>query len=117
MAKGEFDGEAFYDALDSIRDSKGMTWKQVAGESQVSASTLTRMSQGKRPDVDSLAALVKWSGLNTDDFIVGLDRQVAQQDTLTTISTYLRADPSLSKESAAAIDAVVRAAYDNLKNK
>ena len=33
--------------------------------------TLTRMGQGKRPDVDSLAALATWSRLNVDDFIIG----------------------------------------------
>ena len=63
MPKGIFDAEGFFDALDEVRDSKGLTWKEVADESEVSASTLTRMAQGKRPDVDSLAALLKWSGL------------------------------------------------------
>lgn len=115
MAKGDFDGDAFYDALDRIRLSKKLTWKQVAEASLVSASTLTRMSQGKRPDVDSLAALVKWSGLKTEDFILGLDKSISNDDTLTTIGTYLRADSNLTKDSADAIEAVVRAAYDNLK--
>ena len=27
------------------------------------------MSQGRRPDVDGLAALAAWSGLDTDDFV------------------------------------------------
>ncbi len=35
----------------------------------MSASTLTRMAQGKRPDVDGLAALVAWSGLDADDYV------------------------------------------------
>ena len=63
MAKGHFDAEAFYAALDSQRHSRRLNWKQVAREAGISASTLTRIAQGKRPDVDSLAALLTWSGL------------------------------------------------------
>jgi transcriptional regulator with XRE-family HTH domain len=51
---GWFDTAAFYDALDSVRQARRLNWKQVAGDSGVSASTLTRMAQGRRPDVDGL---------------------------------------------------------------
>ena len=54
--KGRFDADGFYAALDAERRSRRYTWKRVADESRVSASTLTRMAQGRRPDVDSLAA-------------------------------------------------------------
>jgi predicted transcriptional regulator len=66
MAKVEFDAESFYAALDSQRQSQRLTWKEVAAKSEVSASTLTRMAQGKRPDVDSLTALLKlhWKQLS-----------------------------------------------------
>ena len=63
-----FDGEKFVAALDSTRRARDMTWRKVADEARVSASTLTRLSQGKRPDVDSLGALTRWAGLNTDTF-------------------------------------------------
>ena len=66
---GWFDSGAFYEALDGTRRSRSVTWKQVAAESGVSASTLTRMAQGRRPDVDGLAALASWSGLRADDFV------------------------------------------------
>jgi transcriptional regulator with XRE-family HTH domain len=58
--KEKFDNEGFFAALDAHRLAKRLTWKQVAEQSEVSASTLTRMAQGKRPDVDGLAALLKW---------------------------------------------------------
>ena len=67
--KGWFDAAAFYEAIDATRQARHLNWKQVAASSGVSASTLTRMAQGKRPDVDGLAALAAWSGLNADDFI------------------------------------------------
>jgi len=67
--RGKFDLPMFYAALDSVRRSRKITWKQVAEETGVAASTLTRMSQGKRPDVDTLAALADWSGLNPAEYI------------------------------------------------
>ena len=115
MPKGKFDAEAFYLALDNQRQSKNITWKQVAKESGVSASTLTRMAQGKRPDVDSMAALATWSGLSADTFIQHVDNTNLETDSVTAMTAYLRADPNLLPESAEAIEAVLRAAYDKLK--
>ena len=112
---GWFDTKGFYEALDATRQAKNLNWKQVAGDSGVSASTLTRMAQGKRPDVDGLAALVSWSGLKTDDFIRSEAKQ-EEPEPLAMISTYLRADKNLSPAAAAALDEVVRATYERLRN-
>ena len=92
--KGRFDADAFYAALDAERRSRRYTWKQVAEEAQVSASTLTRMAQGRRPDVDSLAALVTWAGLSADNF-VGNGLPTPEVGTLTMISTYLKGRPPI----------------------
>lgn len=110
MKKGTFDASAFFSALDSHRLSKKLTWKDVAGAAGISASTLTRMAQGKRPDVDSLAALVGWSGLNADDYIRDGDKR-ASPETLAVISTHLRADPHLSQEGAIALEELIKATY------
>lgn len=113
--RGRFDADAFYAALDAERRSRRYTWKQVAEEARVSASTLTRMAQGRRPDVDSLAALVAWAGLSADTFVDnGEDR--ATPGSLTMISTYLKGDPQLSAEAAEALDQMVKAAYERLRN-
>lgn len=115
MAKrGWFDAEAFYAALDAQRQARKLNWKQVAGESGVSASTLTRMAQGKRPDVNSLAALVAWSGLDADDFIRS-DTAHKRAKPLAMISTYLRSDPNLSHDAAIALEAVIKATYEQLQ--
>jgi transcriptional regulator with XRE-family HTH domain len=115
MEKGHFDAEAFYAALDSQRQSRRQTWKQVAREAGISASTLTRMAQGKRPDVNSLAALLTWSGLKADEFVIADDRATARPEPLAQITAYLRADPHLKPEAAAALEAVLRAAYEKLR--
>ncbi|TMC48166.1 MAG: helix-turn-helix transcriptional regulator [Chloroflexi bacterium] len=112
-----FDGAAFYAALDTERQARGRTWKEVAEESGVSASTLTRMGQGKRPDLDGLAALVAWSGLDPNLFMAGSKdgRQPRQPDTLTMVTTFVRHDPGLSVASAAALGDIFRAAYQSLR--
>ena len=112
--RGWFDAGAFYDALDAERQSRRLNWKQVASGSGVSASTLTRMAQGKRPDVDGLAALAAWSGLAADDFI-RTQASRPEPDTLAKITTYLRSDRNLSPESATALDALIKATYDRLR--
>ena len=66
-----FDVTALHAALDSERRSRRLNWKEVATESGVSASTLTRLSQGRQPDVNSLAALTSWLGMSADHFIRG----------------------------------------------
>ena len=111
---GWYDSAAFYAALDAERRARGITWRQVAVESGVSASTLTRMAQGRRPDVDGLAALASWSGLRTDDFVRS-DSQRPEPAPLARISTYLRSDKNLTPEAATALDEVVKAAYEHLR--
>jgi transcriptional regulator with XRE-family HTH domain len=115
MAKLEFDVESFYAALDSQRQSQRLTWKQVAAKSEVSASTLTRMAQGKRPDVDSLAALLRWSGLKAESFVKGDLEPQTTSDPLTQITAYLRADRNLTPEGAAALEAIIKAGYESLR--
>ena len=117
LKRGWFDAEAFYSALDSVRDAREKNWKQVAGESGVSASTLTRMAQGKRPDVDGLAALCAWSGLDADDFVRTQDDQRSAPEPLAMISTYLRSDRNLTPEAAKALEGVIKATYETLRKK
>ena len=115
MKKGTFDASAFFSALDSQRVARRLTWKDVAEESGISASTLTRMAQGRRPDVDSLAALTAWSGLVADDFIRVTETNRAKPETLAVISSHLRADKNLTEEGAIALDEVIKATYERLR--
>lgn len=114
VKQGWFDAEAFYDALDATRLARKLNWKQIAAESGVSASTLTRMAQGRRPDVDGLAALTAWSGLSADDFVRSESRAV-EADGLAQITTYLRSDRNLTPEAATALDELIKATYERLR--
>lgn len=114
--KGAFDSKAFYAALDAQRQSKEMTWRQVAGAAKVSASTLTRMAQGRRPDLDGLARLCTWAGLNANDYIRSSD-PTGEPETLARISTYLRADPHLEPATAEMLDKLIRSTYETFRKK
>lgn len=117
MDPGRFDTAAFYAALDAQRLARRITWKQVAAEAKVSASTLTRMAQGRRPDVDRLAALCAWSGLKADDYIRPNPGPKATATNLAMISTLLRADVNLTDEGAQMLEELVKAAYERMRKK
>jgi transcriptional regulator with XRE-family HTH domain len=115
MSAGKFEGEAFFTALDAERQSRGLTWKKVAEQSKVPASTLTRMSQGRRPDVDSLASLCAWSGLSVENFTRNDGGKRPMASALAQITTLLRADPNLSQDGVQALEAIIKAAYQQMR--
>jgi len=118
MPKGIFDAEGFFAAIDDQRVLRKMTLKQVADESGVSASTLTRMAQGKRPDVDSLAAPLGWSGLSADLFIKdAADIEAQQQSPVESIAAQFRRDSNIPPEGKKAIEATLKAMYLHFSTK
>ncbi len=113
-ADKNFNAEAFYEALaDTVRARK-VTWKEVSKVTGVSATTLTRMAQGRSPDAASQAALAAWTGINPADF-VRVSGKRKKQEALAAALTLFRADPKLKDRGAiAAMEAIVRTAYDQL---
>src|SRR5260370_21071777 len=93
-----FDGDAFYRALEATVSARSKTWKEVAAETGISASTLTRMAQGRRPDAASLAALSAWAGLNPSDFVEA-PYKVDRPEAMPQISTLLRSHPNLESQA------------------
>lgn len=108
-----FDTEAFYAALNATRLSRQKTWKDVAQETGVAASTLSRMGQGASPDVNGMAALVKWSNLKAEMFIRGAERKEALP--IAQITALLRADPNLTPQNAKLIEDIVVGTYNKLR--
>ena len=111
-----FDVDALHAAMDSQRRSRRLAWKDVAAESGVSASTLTRLSQGRQPDVNSLAALTAWLGMSADNFMrSGQVAQFGAASPLAQISSIIHRDPNLSPEGSAALEELIRATYARLR--
>ena len=113
-ADKNFDAEAFYEALADTVQARKVTWKHVSRVTGVSATTLTRMAQGRSPDAASQAALAAWAGLNPADFVKLPGRRPCQEP-LAAALTLLRADPKLKPEAATALEAIVRTAYNQLR--
>jgi len=110
-----FDVSALYSALDSERIARNLNWKEVSAKSGVSASTLTRLSQGRRPDVDSLAALTRWLRIPADHFMTPRPQTCGASSPLTQISTIIRDDPDLNPDAATALEELVKATYARLR--
>ncbi len=64
-----FDAAALYEAMDAERQRRDITWTQVARETRVSASTITRTRLGGRMEVDGMLNLVGWLGRPVEDFV------------------------------------------------
>ncbi|RUX73380.1 XRE family transcriptional regulator [Mesorhizobium sp. M7A.F.Ca.US.006.04.2.1] len=108
-----FDTESFFAALNATRLIKQMTWKDVAEATGVAASTLSRMGQGAKPDVNGLAALLKWSKLKAESFIPGTT--AGEAPALAKITALLRADPNLTPTNAKLMEEIVLSTYNRLK--
>ena len=64
-----FDTEAFMKKLRRAAAMRGKTMKELAAETGVSETTLSRMNSGRRVcDAASLAALSAWAGINPARF-------------------------------------------------
>ncbi len=115
MSNQRFDAGGFYAALDGTRETKNLTWKQVAKEAGIAASTLTRMRQGKRPDINGLAALASWSGLDVKKFYRPVKKVLPETEPLAEITALLRADRNLSGESARALETMIKSVYKHMR--
>lgn len=64
-----FDAKALYEALDTQRSERGLTWAQVAAQIEVSVATITRTRLGGRMEVDGMLAMVRWLGVPVETFV------------------------------------------------
>src|SRR5579859_6699288 len=114
MPQSRLDVDALYVTLDSERRQRGLSWRQLAQEAGVGPSTLSRMAQGNRPDVDSFVALVQWLGMPAEQFMRGGAGGAAggrqASASAQAVASLLRADKNLDADSAAAIDDILQAA-------
>lgn len=90
----------------------GRSLREVAQEiGEVSPSTLSRIENGKMPDMDTFLRVCDWLHVAPEKFIKGEDTQREEVSPLERIEAYLRADQVLDPETADALSKVIRAAY------
>jgi transcriptional regulator with XRE-family HTH domain len=104
--------EALVAALDSERKTKGLSWRQLAKAARVSPSTLTRMQQGKSPDVNTFSALTGWLNIPAERFYTEQpNRQGQREDPMAVISTLLRGKKKMNPKAITALQELVNAAF------
>ncbi|MBF6138094.1 helix-turn-helix transcriptional regulator [Nocardia otitidiscaviarum] len=103
-------------ALDVARQARGLSWRDLAAQAGVSASTLTRLSKGHRPDVDGFAALVQWIGVPAERFMPGNPDQQAPELEVR-IGLAVAAEPGLSARDRQFLHEVLAAAIKRVRTR
>jgi transcriptional regulator with XRE-family HTH domain len=112
MTEARVDVEALVAALDAQRKAKGLSWRKLALEVGIQPSTLTRMNQGKNPDVNTFTKLVDWLGMLAEDFVVrGTGAAKPSPEPVAVVSTLLRGKKDISPGAMKALQELVDAAY------
>ena len=103
------------------REEMGLSLRDVADETGVSASTLSRIENGTgKPDADNIARLTAWLDVPMERIMSGreMDGDEAQavvyfphESTPEIVEAHLRADRNLSPETAKALSELFRVAY------
>ena len=107
-------------ALKRRREEMGLSLRDLANETGVSASTLSRIENGTgKPDADNIARLTAWLDMPMER-IIGRQSDTpenkpvvyfAREPTPEIVEAHLRADRNLSPETAAALSELFRVAY------
>jgi transcriptional regulator with XRE-family HTH domain len=115
MARTRVNVSALYAALDAARTKKELSWRQLAAEVGVSPSTMTRMANGNRPDVDAFLALVQWLGIPAETFMVDpedsqREDRVEEPELMAQLAPLLRARSDLRADDVTYLEEVIGAA-------
>jgi transcriptional regulator with XRE-family HTH domain len=82
----------------------------------VSASTLSRVENGKLPDIETFLILCGWLEIPPQELIQG-ETVTAQISTPDAIAHILRTDPNLDPMIAILLGEIIKATYQNLSEK
>src|ERR1700730_17356225 len=103
------------------RDQQGLSLRDVADVTGVSASTLSRIENGTgKPDADNIARLNSWLDVPMERILGGRHLEseesqavvyYTQEPTPKILEAHLRADRNLTPETAAALSELFRVAY------
>ena len=104
------------------RNEANLSLRDVADETGVSASTLSRIENGTgKPDADNIARLTAWLDVPMERILSGRSTEEQQQSAVVyyprestpeIVEAHLRADRNLSAETAEALSELFRVAYN-----
>lgn len=115
MATDHLDTSKFAAAVRAKRGEAGL---RLAAEKigktsgKISAATLSRIEQGKAPDVDTFLLICKWLGTDPSEFSASdSSRSTQKKGTMELIEAHLRADKTLSSDTADTLVDMIRMVY------
>jgi transcriptional regulator with XRE-family HTH domain len=111
---------ALHAALDAAREGRGWSWRQLARELGLSASTMSRLANGQKPDVDAFAAMVAWLKTDANRFILTkAERQRRAEreepDLVAELAPLLRARRDLNDKDVAYLQDLIRSAVRHFR--
>lgn len=105
------------------RESDRLSLRAVAKQTQVSASTLSRIENGTGiPDTPTLARLAKWLNIPFERVMTGANSKEApiiyypQESIPDIVAAHLRADRNLTPERARALEDLFRTIYNQFSS-
>lgn len=118
MAKTQIDTDRLYAVLETRTIDENLSWRQAALQIGVSASLLSRLKYGQRPDLDGYASIVRWLRMSADDFIE-VQGDAPDSDTevslMTEISALIRKRRDLTEADKNYLENVTRASIDHIR--
>lgn len=120
MPRMTIDVTGLYAALDAAREIKDMSWRQLAREIGVSASTMSRLANDLKPDVNAFASMVAWLNMPAEKFMIEADEQQRrraeqQPELLVELAPLLRARADLKEEDVNHLEELIGSAMRRFK--
>lgn len=111
MPQTQIDVVALYAALDAVRESRGISWRQLAREVQISPSTFSRLANRQKPDVDAFVAMVRWLKVPAERFMTdGEDQDREEPPLMAELAPLLRARRDLNSGDKKYLEELIGAA-------
>jgi transcriptional regulator with XRE-family HTH domain len=102
-------------ALDSRIQADHLSRRRAAAQIGVSASLLSPLRSGQRPDLDAYVSIVRWLRMSTEDFLLRNDQEdqlasplaaKSQPELTSAVSALLRGRHDLSDEEKTLLEVV-----------
>jgi transcriptional regulator with XRE-family HTH domain len=107
-----FHYDAFFEAVDTERQKRGLYWKDVADQADLAQSTLIRLGKGRRPDVETVVKLLEWLNVSSTMFFSG----PTDEPTMLRITSAIEADADMSDEAKLIMRTLLITIFDQLRN-
>lgn len=110
------DRRALWEALDTARQGRQLTWRDIANQVGTSPSTFSRLKQGLGTDADTFVSLIVWLQARAEDFVEGGGAAVKSgQRGMRLTQTALSSMPPLNDSERRLLDRMVAGALRGIQ--